>query len=117
MLLYLPKLLHSRSCSNFNHIQLHIHVIRRYYTKKVTRFPATVKLPGEKFAHHGRATEESSTSAESITATEPKKFILNSAEELFAELRDKNFNAVGPLLSRKAKLIAAQFDVSGYSIQ
>lgn len=44
--------------------------------------------------------------------TEPKKFVLNSSEELYAELRDKNFNAVGPTLSRKAKLITAQFDVS-----
>ena len=44
--------------------------------------------------------------------TEPKKFILNSAEELYAELRDKNFNAVGATLSRKAKYITAQFDVS-----
>jgi hypothetical protein len=44
--------------------------------------------------------------------SEPKKIILNSSEELFAELRDKNFNAVGPTLSRKAKLISALFDVS-----
>lgn len=43
--------------------------------------------------------------------TEPKKFILNSSQELFAELRDRNFNAVGGVLSRKAKLITALFDV------
>ncbi|ELT89435.1 hypothetical protein CAPTEDRAFT_101629 [Capitella teleta] len=67
----------------------------------------TVKLPGEKFAPQGKGGDEA---AENITTTEPKKFILNSTEELFAELRDRNFNAVGPLLSRKAKLIAAQFD-------
>ena len=67
---------------------------------------ASVKLPPEKFA---------STSKEGgpqEVPTEPKKFILNSAEELFAELRDKNFNAVGATLSKKAKLITAQFDVS-----
>ncbi len=78
---------------------------------------ASVKLPPEKFATpSGKdATSASGTTAASAAqelATEPKKFILNSGEELFAELRDKNFNAVGSTLSRKAKLITAQFDVS-----
>ncbi|XP_063227243.1 vacuolar protein sorting-associated protein 33A isoform X2 [Bacillus rossius redtenbacheri] len=41
---------------------------------------------------------------------ETKQIILNSADELFAELRDKNFNAVGPALSRKARLISSQFE-------
>ena len=36
--------------------------------------------------------------------------MLNSDEEIFADLRDKNFNAVGPTLSKKAKAISAQFD-------
>ena len=31
---------------------------------------------------------------------EPQTLQLNSAEELYAELRDKNFQAVGPVLSR-----------------
>jgi len=44
--------------------------------------------------------------------SEPKKIILNSSEELFAELRDRNFHAVGPILSKKAKLISAEFDVN-----
>ena len=39
-----------------------------------------------------------------------KSFVLNSSEEIFADLRDKNFNAVGPTLSKKAKAISAQFD-------
>ena len=39
-----------------------------------------------------------------------KTIVLNSSEEMFADLRDKNFNAVGPNLSKKAKAIAAQFD-------
>jgi hypothetical protein len=43
---------------------------------------------------------------------EPKKVILNSADALFAELRDKNFNAVGSIVSKKAKHITAEFDVS-----
>nr|CAD7196702.1 unnamed protein product [Timema douglasi] len=42
--------------------------------------------------------------------TQKKKIILNSADELFAEIRDKNFNAVGPTLSRKARLISSQFE-------
>ena len=42
---------------------------------------------------------------------EPKTLILNSADELYSELRDKNFSAVGQAVSRKAKIITAQFDV------
>ncbi|KAK2161895.1 hypothetical protein LSH36_108g07122 [Paralvinella palmiformis] len=64
----------------------------------------TVKLPPEKFV------ASQGTSGPPDVPLEPKKFILNSSEELYAELRDKNFNAVGPALSRKAKLISAQFD-------
>lgn len=44
--------------------------------------------------------------------TEAKKLQLNSAEELYAEIRDKNFNAVGSVLSKKAKVISAAFEVS-----
>lgn len=43
--------------------------------------------------------------------TEAKKLQLNSAEELYAEIRDKNFNAVGSVLSKKAKIISAAFEV------
>ena len=35
---------------------------------------------------------------------------LSSAEEMYADLRDRNFNAVGPALSRRAKTVSAQFD-------
>uniref|UniRef100_A0A8C0ZZL1 Vacuolar protein sorting-associated protein 33A n=1 Tax=Castor canadensis TaxID=51338 RepID=A0A8C0ZZL1_CASCN len=42
--------------------------------------------------------------------TEAKKLQLNSAEELYAEIRDKNFNAVGSVLSKKAKIISAAFE-------
>ena len=69
-------------------------------------FAASVKLPPEKFA------SSSKEGAGQEIPTEPKKFILNSGEELYGELRDKNFNAVGSTLSKKAKLITAQFDVS-----
>ncbi|XP_035829204.1 vacuolar protein sorting-associated protein 33A isoform X2 [Aplysia californica] len=64
-----------------------------------------VKLPPEKFVSQ----EEKKNSKEPLP-TEPKKFILNSADELYAELRDKNFNAVGAIVSRKAKTITAEFD-------
>ena len=39
-----------------------------------------------------------------------KKIPLSSAEEMFSELRDKNFNAVGPALSRRARTVAAQME-------
>ena len=66
---------------------------------------ASVKLPPEKFATTGKDGSQE-------IPTEPKKVILNSGEELFAEIRDKNFNAVGATLSKRAKLMNAQFDVS-----
>lgn len=47
--------------------------------------------------------------------TEAKKLQLNSAEELYAEIRDKNFNAVGSVLSKKAKVISAAFEVSRFA--
>ena len=70
-------------------------------------FSANVKLPPEKFT---TVTKEQGQQ-DVPTSSEPKKIILNSAEELYSEIRDKNFNAVGAVLSRKAKLITAQFDV------
>ena len=74
-------------------------------------FAATVKLPAEKFAPSSDMSTGPTTSAVA-DLSEPKKIILNSSEELFAELRDRNFHAVGPVLSKKAKLISAEFDVS-----
>lgn len=61
----------------------------------------TVKLPAEHFS----SSNETSTNF----SPEVKAIILNSGEELFAEIRDKNFSAVGPALSKKAKLISSQF--------
>eukprot|EP00058_Branchiostoma_floridae_P026375 XP_002611866.1 hypothetical protein BRAFLDRAFT_123348 [Branchiostoma floridae] len=65
----------------------------------------SVKLPPEKFA-----SSKQQTGGPQEMPTEPKKLVLNSAEELYAEARDRNFHAIGPLLSRKAKLISAQFE-------
>ncbi|CAI5797216.1 sorting-associated 33A [Podarcis lilfordi] len=63
-----------------------------------------VKLPPEKFAPKkpGEGGKD--------LPTEPKKLQLNSAEELYAEIRDKNFNAVGSVLSKRAKIISAAFE-------
>ncbi|XP_050088887.1 vacuolar protein sorting-associated protein 33A [Anopheles aquasalis] len=60
----------------------------------------TVNLPAEKF----NTTEGLSTDRN----TEKSQFILNSKEQIFAELRDKNFNAVGVVLSRHAKSIRSR---------
>uniref|UniRef100_A0A8W7PQX2 VPS33A n=1 Tax=Anopheles coluzzii TaxID=1518534 RepID=A0A8W7PQX2_ANOCL len=60
----------------------------------------TVNLPAEKFnTGEGLSTDRN---------TEKSQFILNSKEQLYAELRDKNFNAVGAVLSRMAKSIRSR---------
>ncbi|KAK2193496.1 hypothetical protein NP493_12g08025 [Ridgeia piscesae] len=64
-----------------------------------------VKLPPENLT-----TGDSSGGGPQEGSSEMKKLTLNSGEQLYAELRDKNFSAVGAMLSRKAKLISAQFD-------
>ncbi|XP_005403153.1 PREDICTED: vacuolar protein sorting-associated protein 33A isoform X2 [Chinchilla lanigera] len=63
-----------------------------------------VKLPPEKFVP-----KKQGDSGKELP-TEAKKLQLNSAEELYAEIRDKNFNAVGSVLSKKAKIISAAFE-------
>lgn len=68
--------------------------------------PGYVKLPPEKFAPKKQG------DGGKDLPTEAKKLQLNSAEELYAEIRDKNFNAVGSVLSKKAKVISAAFEVS-----
>ncbi|XP_040842995.1 vacuolar protein sorting-associated protein 33A isoform X2 [Ochotona curzoniae] len=62
-----------------------------------------VKLPPEKFAPKKQGDGKE-------LPAEAKKLQLNSAEELYAEIRDKNFNAVGSVLSKKAKIISAAFE-------
>ena len=65
--------------------------------------PASAKFPGQKFL---------SKNESSGADIEPKTCVLNSGDELFSELRDKNFSAVGLVVNKKAKLISAEFDVS-----
>ncbi|KAH0954770.1 hypothetical protein HN011_008394 [Eciton burchellii] len=63
----------------------------------------TVQLPARKF-------HDSEDSPTAMSLNEKEQLILNSGEELFAEIRDRNFNGVGPVLSKKAKVISSQFD-------
>ncbi|XP_064460766.1 vacuolar protein sorting-associated protein 33A-like [Ornithodoros turicata] len=63
-----------------------------------------IKLPPHKFQ------DQSEGEAREIQP-ERKQFCLNSSESLFAELRDKNFNAVGPMLSWEARNLSSQFEV------
>lgn len=61
----------------------------------------TVHIPGE---------EKIGASSGSASAAETKTLFLNSSDELFAQLRDKNFNAVGQQLSRHAETISLQME-------
>lgn len=70
---------------------------------------SSVKLPGDKF-FQAESEGLSAASSDNNGGPKVKQFPLNSNEDLFAELRDKNFNAVGPTLSRKAKAISTAFD-------
>jgi len=63
-----------------------------------------IKLPSDNFAN--QAQDSSDSSETKSTKTIP----LNSNDEIYADLRDKNFNAVGPTLSKKAKAVSAQFE-------
>ncbi|GJQ85374.1 car [Trypoxylus dichotomus] len=63
----------------------------------------TVNIPAEKLM----STEERHT--ESLQE-EKKALILDSSDQLFADLRDKNFNGVGSFLSKQAKSISAQLE-------
>ncbi|KAG0729931.1 Vacuolar protein sorting-associated protein 33A [Chionoecetes opilio] len=69
----------------------------------------TVKLPGEKFA--AQSTTESNTNSNMDNSfSEIKTIQLNSSEELYSEIRDFNFSAVGPRLSHHAKSVVAQYE-------
>ncbi|XP_013189640.1 vacuolar protein sorting-associated protein 33A [Amyelois transitella] len=64
---------------------------------------STVSFPGHKFVSPDDPTPE-------VTGREKKRIILNSSEELFAELRDCSFTEVGPLLSKKVHQIKTQLE-------
>ncbi|GAB6030139.1 Vacuolar protein sorting-associated protein 33A [Chamberlinius hualienensis] len=61
-----------------------------------------VKLPPEKFL---KANDESQD-----LPTEYKPFVLNSGEELFAEIRDHNFSAATQIIIKKLKAYTVEFE-------
>ncbi|XP_040573210.1 vacuolar protein sorting-associated protein 33A [Lepeophtheirus salmonis] len=65
---------------------------------------ASVKIPADRFEPNEK------DKVLSVSEKEMKQCFLNSNEELFAEIRDKNFNAVGHVINKKAKWMAAQFN-------
>ncbi len=70
---------------------------------------ATAKFPPEKFQVPDD--KKAGPTSQPAQAPGPKKIPLNSADQLYNEIRDLNFLAVGPVLSRKAKQISAAFEV------
>ncbi|KAK9880635.1 hypothetical protein WA026_011875 [Henosepilachna vigintioctopunctata] len=60
------------------------------------------------FPIHNFLTAEERSS--NTLSEEKKQIILNSGEMLFADIRDRNFNAVGAYLSQQAKAISAQME-------
>ncbi|XP_054730384.1 vacuolar protein sorting-associated protein 33A [Anastrepha obliqua] len=67
-----------------------------------------IVLPAELFTSRN---EEQSPSQPQLVA-EKKTIFLNSGEKLYAELRNKNFNEVGKILSRNAREISAQMNAN-----
>lgn len=64
---------------------------------------STAHFPSDKFSSSDETSLQTSTS-------DKKTIILNSGEELYTELRDKNFNAIGQILSRRANEFSKQMD-------
>jgi hypothetical protein len=58
------------------------------------------------------------TNDQNVNVVEMKKSvaILNSSDSLFKEIRDKNFNAVNPVLSRTAKELQQANEVLFFNI-
>lgn len=95
------------SFSNCNNI--HLSLINNNSTLFLCRLDeiyginqSTVHFPAEPFSKSDETFQTDSSDKKSI--------ILNSSEELYTELRDKNFNAVGQILSRHVKSISQQLD-------
>lgn len=64
---------------------------------------STAHFPSDRFS----SSEESSLQS---SVSDKKTIILNSGEELYTELRDKNFNAIGQILSKRANEISKELD-------
>lgn len=67
---------------------------------------STAKFPAANFNESEEKPFDSSAAASS-SASDQKIIILNSADNLFAGLRDKHINACGQILTREAKSISA----------
>ncbi|XP_055842833.1 vacuolar protein sorting-associated protein 33A isoform X2 [Episyrphus balteatus] len=65
-----------------------------------------VSLPGKNFA------KSNDDASHANLVPEQKVLYLNSDEKLYGELRDKNFNEVGKILSKSAKSISSQMEAS-----
>ena len=72
---------------------------------------SSVKLSSEKFAkNQDDASLEASGEGHGSANVSVKQFPLSSSEELYCDLRDKNFNAVGPILSKKVRAVSQAFE-------
>ena len=72
---------------------------------------SSVKLSSEKFAKtQDEASLEASGEGHGSANVSVKQFPLSSSEELYCDLRDKNFNAVGPILSKKVRAVSQAFE-------
>ncbi|XP_036343455.1 vacuolar protein sorting-associated protein 33A-like [Rhagoletis pomonella] len=67
-----------------------------------------LSLPAEHFT--SRAEEQSPAQPQLVSGK--KTIFLNSGEKLYAELRNKNFNEVGKILSRNAREISSQMNTN-----
>ena len=70
-----------------------------------------VKLPGSRFSEQQQDKSDASTAGTQINlSTGLKQFALNSSEELFSKIRDKNFNAIPYILNNSSKDLRVQYD-------
>lgn len=67
----------------------------------------SVKLPGSRFDQ--KQPQKDQTGQINLN-TELKKFTLNSSEELFCKIRDKNFNAIPVILNNTSKSLRVQYE-------
>jgi len=67
-----------------------------------------VQLPADRFPVKEEGKGRGPSAAKD--PPKPRKIILNSGDLLYSEIRDINFSAVGPVLSREAKRITAQYE-------
>lgn len=65
-----------------------------------------VKLPSAKFNQQQQGKEN----APIKISTDQKQFTLNSSEELFCQIRDKNFNAIPAYFTSKSKSLSVEYE-------